>query len=72
MYRIYGLQVKPVSDGYYMNQYSNCREWQRLTSENIPYDDIYKAVYEMTLNEIEAVYDNREVAYENRFIENFC
>ena len=69
MYRIYGLQVKPVSDGYYMNQYSNCWEWQRLTSENIPYDDIYKAVYEMTLNEIEAVYDNREVAYENRFIE---
>ena len=69
MYRICDLQPKSVADEYSLKARRNCEEWQRLTSESIPTDDIYRAVYKMTLEELETVAANRSVVYENSFIE---
>lgn len=48
---------------------ANCVEWQRLTSTQIPAEDIYRVVYSMTLEEYEAIYENRDIVYENEFVE---
>ena len=69
MYRVCDTQPEPLEDGYPLNVRKNCEEWQRLTSEGIPVDDIYSAVYKMTLEELEAVAANRDAVYENSFIE---
>ena len=47
----------------------NCLEWQKLTSINIPAEDIYQVVYTMSLEEFEAIYDNRDATYDNKFVE---
>ena len=69
MYRICDVFPKSLSDEYSMNVERNCNEWQKLTSEEIPFDDIYQAVYKMTMEELETVAANRSVVYENRFVE---
>ena len=69
MYRICDMHPKSVDDDYSLNVKRNCEEWQRLTSEEIPTDDIYHAVYKMTLEELEAVAADRTAVYDNRFIE---
>lgn len=69
MYRICEMQPKSVAEEYSLNVKRNCEEWQRLTSEEIPTDDIYHAVYKMTLEELEAVAADRTAVYDNRFIE---
>ena len=72
MYRIYDkydASLKELKEGHTAQSLINCKEWQELTSNSIPPDDIYKAVYKMPLNEFEAVYDNPNVTYENKFIE---
>ena len=69
MYRICDAQPKSVEDEYSQNIRRNCEEWQGLTSEDIPLDDIYQAVYKMTMEELEIVAENRSVSYDNKFIE---
>lgn len=69
MYRICNPQPESVEDEYSQNVGRNCREWQGLTSEDIPLDDIYRAVYKMTMEELQAIADNRSASYDNRFIE---
>lgn len=72
MYRIcdkYAVSLKELDEADTPQPLINCREWQKLTSDSIPLDDIYKAVYKMSLKEFEAVYDNRNAANDNKFIE---
>ena len=69
MYRICDMQPKSVEDEYSLNVKRNCEEWQGLTSEEIPIDDIYQAVYKMTMEELETVAENRTALYDNKFIE---
>lgn len=47
----------------------NCEEWQQLTSPEIPYDDVYKVVYVMSLDDFNQVYTEREKTYDNEFLE---
>ena len=71
MYRVYDNQPEPTLDieGHYPGAGRNCEEWQELTSKAIPLEDIYQVVYQMTLEEFEAVYENRNAAYKNKFTE---
>ena len=46
----------------------NCKEWQELTSKDIPLWDIYDVVYNMSLEKFEAIYDNRSVKSNNEFV----
>jgi hypothetical protein len=69
MYRICDTQPKSVADEYSLKVSRNCDEWQGLTSVDIPVDDIYQAVYKMTMEELETVAENRTVSYDNKFIE---
>ena len=71
MYRAYEY-VKPsgyVERDYYPGEIDNCREWQRLTSPEIPIKDISKVVYHISLEEMEQMYDNPQNHYENKFAE---
>lgn len=71
MYRVYESIPEtelPIEDCY-PGAGRNCEEWQRLTSKNIPLEDIYNVVYKMSLKEYKALYDNRGVRYENKFAE---
>lgn len=67
MYRVYESQ--PDTQPSVTGADENCVAWQRLTSPRIPVDDIYRAVYKMTLEEIESIYAHPERSYDNRFIE---
>ena len=70
MYRV--CEPKSQSEDIdYVNPSStpNCLEWQKLTSINIPAEDIYQVVYTMSLEEFEAIYDNRDATYDNKFVE---
>lgn len=71
MYRVNEERPEPTIDveACYPGSGRNCEEWQALTSKSIPLEDIYKVVYTMTLEEIEAICDHKEVVYENSFIE---
>ncbi len=72
MYRGYEY-VKPdayVEPGdYYPGKYENCKDWQRLTSREIPIDDISYVVYRMSLEDVEEMYDNPQKHYDNKFAE---
>ena len=48
---------------------ANCREWQRMTSSDISLEEIHEVVYDMSLEEYEAMCANRKVSYENKFAE---
>ena len=71
MYRVYNMntetQLAVKDDTSGVGQ--NCREWQKLTSETIPLEDIYKVVYTMSLDEVEKIYDNPNLAYDNKLVE---
>ncbi len=71
MYRVYEADPEPelgVKEAY-SGAAVNCEAWRRLTSKDIPLEDIYSVVYKMTLKEFEAVYNNRAEGYENKFLE---
>lgn len=71
MYRVYDSGLEPASDigDYPLGVARNCKEWQKLTSDAIPLEDIYNVVYKMTLEDFEALYENRGSACKNRFTE---
>ena len=71
MYRVYDDSQKSSlkNEGYYPGSKQNCEEWQSLTSKTIPLDDIYDVVYTMTLEEFEAIVDNKNDSYDNKFVE---
>lgn len=71
MYRVYesAPEIKLSVDDCYPGAARNCEAWQRLTSKNIPLEDIYNVVYKMTLKEFKTVYENRNMLYENKFTE---
>ena len=71
MYRVYEEQLTNSlqTAEYYPGAKDNCVEWQKLTSKTIPMDDIYSVVYKMSLEEFEAIYDDKETIYENKFVE---
>ena len=62
MYRVYNNLPDPTIDieKQNPNEGKNCEEWQKLTSETIPLEDIYQVVYKMDLESFEALYDNIE------------
>lgn len=70
MYRVKNSQPEPSIEveGYYPGSGRNCKEWQLMTSTDIPLEDIYQVVYKMTLDEFERIYDSKE-ANGNKFIE---
>lgn len=71
MYRVYDTNPEPYIhvEGCYPGAGNNCKSWQKLTSDTIPLEDIYKVVYSMSLEEFEKMYDNRNATYENKFAE---
>lgn len=71
MFRAYDAKPEPelAIDKLYPGAGNNCKGWQDLTSDTIPLEDIYKVVYSMSLEEFEKMYDNRNVAYKNKFAE---
>lgn len=71
MYRVYNSEpTLNVESGEGSDAVGrNCEEWQKMTSMDIPLEDIHQVVYKMSLAEFEAVYDNRTAAYENKFAE---
>jgi hypothetical protein len=70
MYRVKNSQPEPYIEveGYYPGSGRNCKDWQLMTSTNIPLEDIYQVVYKMPLEEFERVYDSKE-SNGNKFIE---
>ena len=71
MYRVYDSAPTPkmaIENGT-PNVKANCLGWQKLTSESIPLEDIYKVVYSMSLSDFEKIYDNRNATFENKFAE---
>lgn len=46
-----------VFSQFNLNAASNCREWQRYSSSDIPLTDIYQVVYKMSLEEFEAFHN---------------
>ena len=46
-----------VFSQFNLNAVSNCREWQRYSSSDIPLTDIYQVVYKMSLEEFEAFHN---------------
>lgn len=52
-----------VFSQFNLNAVSNCREWQRYSSSDIPLTDIYQVVYKMSLEEFEA-FHNESWGYE--------
>ena len=69
MYRVNNQSETSMElEGYYPGSERNCKEWQIMTSTDIPLEDIYQVVYKMTLDEFERIYDNKE-ANGNKFIE---
>ena len=70
MYRVKNDQPEPSIEveGYYPGSGRNCKEWQLMTSSDIPLEDIYQVVYKMTLAEFERIYDSKE-SNGNKFVE---
>lgn len=70
MYRVVSNQSELASaeKELYPGSDRNCREWQSLTSPDIPLEDIYEVVYKMELEEFEKIYDSKE-ANGNKFVE---
>lgn len=71
MYRVHEQISEPtiaVKDGY-PGSGRNCMEWQQLTSNTIPLEDIFEVVYKMPLEDFERIYDYREAIYSNQFVE---
>ena len=70
MYRVYDTAPDNTKvGGDYRGDTDNCRAWQALTSKVIPLRDIYEVVYEMSLEEFEAMYDQRKTHNDNEFAE---
>ena len=71
MYRVYDADPTPelAVKGAAPTAAQNCQEWQKLTSSEIPLEDIYAVVYTMSLEEFEDIYDHRRRTYENSFTE---
>lgn len=70
MYRVDSNGQGPSSDVDPLSETDrNCLEWQKLTSDSIPLKDIYQVVYKMELQQLESIYDNRGVKYDNEFVE---
>lgn len=72
MYRVYqdkSTASRLSNRDLYPGADENCKEWQKLTSETIPLDHIYKVVYEMSLEDIEKIYYNKKSQYVNRFLD---
>lgn len=46
----------------------NCIGWQKLSSENIPLEDIYKVIYTIPLKDLQKICNNRRVKHENKFV----
>lgn len=69
MYRVY---VEPIysanNESDHINM-KNCKEWQRLTSDTIPLQDIYNIVYKSTLADFETLYNHRKYTRGNKFAE---
>ena len=72
MYRVYDPEPEFALDEHYPNTGRNCKEWQNLTSPTISLDDIYKVVYKMELEDFEKICNNRDMAYDNGFIDWIC
>lgn len=61
-YYMYRVVNNTEEDGSVFSQFnlnteSNCREWQRYSSPNIPLMDIYQVVYKMSLEDFEAFHN---------------
>ena len=72
MYRVYqdkSSSVRISNNDLYPGSDENCKEWQKITSESIPLDHIYKVIYEMSLEDIEKIYYNKKSQYVNRFLD---
>ena len=71
MYRVYNNLPDNTIDTEKQNstEGKNCEEWQKLTSETIPLEDIYQVVYKMDLESFETLYDNRGGRHQNKFVE---
>lgn len=69
IYRVYNAHPVSELDENNPNAERNCKEWQKLTSDKIPLEDIYQAVYKITLDELEEVYGNRDAVHDNEFVE---
>ena len=69
LFRICEPQSGVAANGAYPNSARNCEEWQKLTSDDIPVDDIYDVVYRMSWDEFRTIADNTKVSYDNSFIE---
>ena len=48
---------------------ANCIGWQRLSSESIPLEDIYKVIYTIPLKDLKKTCDSRWTKHDNKFIE---
>ncbi len=71
MYRVCDTQEgnSLEESSYFNGTRRNCKEWQAMTSETIPLEDIYQAVYKMDYQAFLDVYDNPKKRQENKFLE---
>lgn len=69
MFRVYDPNPSMMfgRDEVYEASRRNCEAWQRLTSMQIPIEDIYEVVYKMTLEEVEQLYDAEKYTGKNSF-----
>lgn len=70
MYRVSNQTLKDdlENEELYPGSKKNCEEWQLITSNTIPLDDIYYVVYEMSLEDYENIYNNKPES-NNQFVE---
>lgn len=48
---------------------ANCIGWQKLSSETIPLEDIYKVIYTIPLKELQKICSSRKVKHNNKFVQ---
>ena len=67
MYRVYAEE--PVSNVHEVSESEeNCREWQEMTSQSIPIEDIDSVVYKMPLEVYEEICKSRKTNGDNKFL----
>lgn len=68
MYRVYA--DKPVLNVHEVSESEeNCKEWQKMTSQSIPIEDIDSVVYKMPLEVYEEICKSKKTNGDNKFLE---
>ena len=71
MYRVYEKAPAPKMEigKNFPDIEANCIGWQKLSSDSISLEDIYKVIYTIPVKELQKICDSRWSKHDNKFIE---